>query len=136
MTAALLAAAVAAVGCGSSTKSSAGKFTGERKQVAEAVEDLQSAGRDKDADRICKDLLAQSVVARLKKAPGAKNDCGEALGDSLDDADAFDMDVQSVTVSGANATARVKSEAGKTDRVDTLTLVKEGGKWKLATISS
>ena len=134
MTAALLAAAAVLSGCAAATKDSAGDFTGERKAVAQTIEDLQKAGSDGDEAKICDDLLAAPVVARLKAAPGAKNDCATALGDSLDDADSFEMTVKSVTVNGTTATAVVKSEAGKKDRTDTLDLVKEGSNWKLMSI--
>jgi ketosteroid isomerase-like protein len=136
MTAVALLGAAVLSGCASTTKSSATKFTGESKAVAQAVEDLQSAGKKKDATRICDDLLATPVVARLKASPGAKNDCSNALSDSLDDADTFDMTVQKVAISGTTATATVKSEAGKKDPVDTLTFVKEGQNWKLSAIGS
>ena len=136
MTAALLAAGVALGGCGAASKDSASSFSGEQKKVAQAVEDLQSAGKSRDAGKICKKLLARSVVARLEAAKGAKHDCSNALGDSLDDADAFDLTVKSVKVDGTNATAVVESEAGKHDRTDTLSLVNEGGRWKLASIGS
>lgn len=136
MTAAALLGAAVLSGCAATTKDSAAKFTGERKAVAQAVEDLQSAGKKKDAQRICDDLLARDVVARLKKSGGAKHDCANALSDSLDDADSFDMTVKQVRVSGTTATATVKSEAGKKDPTDTLTFVKEGQNWKLSAIGS
>ena len=136
LTAAALLGAAVLSGCASTSKSSTAKFTGERKAVAQTIEDLQKAGSDGDEAKICDDLLAAPVVARLKAAPGAKNDCATALGDSLDDADSFEMTVKSVTVNGTTATAVVKSEAGKKDRTDTLSLVKEGANWKLQSIGS
>jgi hypothetical protein len=134
LTAALLAAALGAAGCGSADTNSAEDFKGERQAVAQTVEDIQKAGRDGDEQQFCDDLLAAPVVARLRAQPGAKNDCANALGDSLEDADSFDMTATSVTVNGNRATAVVKSDAGDDDRTDTLTFVREGGNWKLASI--
>ena len=134
MTAAILAAAALLSGCAAATKDSAEDFKGEQKAVAQTVEDLQKAGTDGDEAKICDDLLAAPVVARLKAQKCAKNDCASALADSLDDADSFEMTVKSVTINGRTATAVVKSEAGKKDRTDTLSLVKEGSIWKLESI--
>ena len=136
MTAAALAAALAMAGCGAAGKDSAKDFKGERRAVAQTIEDLQKAGRDDDAKTICDDLLAKPVVARLQARPGAKKDCATALGDSLDDADTFEMTVKSVTITGDRATAVVRSDAGDKDRTDTLSLVREGSAWKLASLGS
>ena len=136
MTAASLAAALAVAGCGAAQDDSANDFTGERQAVAQTVEDLEKAGRKDDSQKICDDLLAASVVTRLKAQPGAKRDCATALEDSLEDADAFDMTVKSVNVVGNRATAVVKSDAGDDDRTDTLSFVKEGNNWKLASIGT
>ena len=134
MTAALLAAALGAAGCGSADTNSAEDFKGEQKAVAQTVEDIQKAGRDGDEQKFCKDLLAAPVVARLRAQPGAKNDCADALGDSLEDADSFDMTAKKITIEGDRALVVVKSDAGDDDRTDTLTFVREGGDWKLASI--
>ena len=134
MTAASLVAALAAGGCGAAQDDSAEDFTGERQAVAQTVEDLQKAGRKDDAQKICDDLLAAPVVTRLRAQPGVKRDCATALEDSLEDADAFEMTVKSVNVTGNRATAVVESEAGDEDRTDTLSFVKEGSNWKLASI--
>jgi hypothetical protein len=134
ITAATLAAALAVGGCASADTNSADDFQGQRKAVAQTVEDIQKAGRDGDEQKFCDDLLAAPVVSRLRAQPGAKNDCATALGDSLEDADSFDMTAKSVTIAGNRATAVVKSDAGKKDRSDTLTFVREGSNWKLASI--
>ena len=135
----ILASALAfgafAAGCGRSEPDSSGKFKGEEKLVANAIEDLQDAGRKGDATRICRDLLARDVVRTISKA-GDKT-CAQRVKDSLDDADVFDLSVKSVTVKGATATATVTSDDGnEKDRVDTMTLAKEGKRWKIAALGS
>jgi hypothetical protein len=42
------------------------------------------------------------------------------------------MTVQSVRVNDDRATARVKFETGKKDRQGNVTLVREGGRWRVA----
>jgi hypothetical protein len=128
--------AVAAVttllaGCGASQSSSdtSGDFKGEQRRVAGAVEDLQSAAADSDEGKICRDLLARSLAERLAARGGG---CPKVVDAAIKDADTFDVAVQTVTISGERATARVKSETGTKDRTATLQLVRERGGWRLA----
>jgi hypothetical protein len=133
----LAAAAVAALllaGCGQAQKSSADKFQGEQKAVAQTIEDLQKAGKDRDANKICEQLLAPSLVQRIEQA--GNGDCSKVLDDALADADTFDMTVEKVTVDGNRATAVVKSDAGDTDRTDSLVLEKAGSSWKVASLGN
>lgn len=136
--------AVGAAGCGSTTKDSAGNFTGEPKAVASAIDDLQSAGSKRDADKICGELLSAALVEKIKAA--SKQTCEKALKESLKDVDAFKLEVvkNGITVTGTTATAKVKTESGTDgDRRDTIQLVKEpqrrGGKteqvWKLSALA-
>jgi hypothetical protein len=118
-------------GCGSNA-SSAEKFAGEEKAVAQVVEDIAAAGRSGDAERICSDLLSASLVERMKAGGAA---CAAELDKSLDDADDFDLEVKDVTVTGSSATAQVEGRDGDKDRVATFRFVKEEGKWKAEAIS-
>lgn len=117
--------------CGQAAKDSASDFQGDKQVVAQVVEDLQSAGRKNDSTKICTTLLASVLVTEIKRASGG--DCEKGVKDALSDADSFELQVQKVTISKDVAFAVVKSEGGDKDRVDTLELLKEDGKWKLAT---
>ena len=117
----LLAAALLGA-CGGST-SSAGEFEGERRDVAEVVENLQDAAEAGEADRICSEIMAREAVERL-------GDCKEEVTKAIEDADAFELEVQSVIVSGETATARVKGQEGTRDVVRTFEFVREDGRWK------
>jgi Putative lumazine-binding len=118
--------------CGQTAKNSAGSFQGEQKNVAQTVEDLQTSSRKGDTGKICSELLAPSLVGKITQA--SKGTCDKVLKDRLSDADAFELQVQKVTITGATATALVKSEGGKTNRVDTLTLQRVGNAWKIASL--
>jgi outer membrane lipoprotein-sorting protein len=120
--------------CGQAAKDSASDFQGDQKAVAQTLEDLQSASRKQEGDKICAALLAPALVAQIKKASGG--DCGKGVKDALSDADSFELQVQKVTISGNKASAVVKSEGGDKDRVDTLELVKDGAVWKVATLGA
>jgi predicted lipid-binding transport protein (Tim44 family) len=138
----LLVAAVttvlAAGGCGQANNDSSGNFKGEAKQVAKAVEDLQSAARSGDQEKICNQLLAKALVQRIEAAgKGGNGSCPAAVKHVLRDVDGFELDVQKVTVSGTTATARVKNRgSGHHSEVTTLTLVKEGSPpdWRIGTL--
>lgn len=135
LTLAAAAPALVAGGCGTNEPDSSSKFRGEEKLVANAIEDLQSAGSKRDGDRICRELLAKPVVAAIRQA-GSKS-CAARIEKSLDDADTFELTVRSVKVEGGTARAVVASDAGdEKDRVDTIRLVKEGRRWKIASLDA
>ncbi len=132
----VLCASLLSVGlnaCGSTVSTS--NFKGEAHEVAQAISNLQSDATAHDEQKVCANDLAAAVVARLNGATGG---CKQAIKNQLAEVDGFEVSVQSVELGGApprqTATARVKSiYAGKT-RVGTLSLVKEGGKWKVSSV--
>jgi hypothetical protein len=119
VTAALLALALA--GCGAGQPSSASKFDGDQAEVAKVVDNLAAAGRARDAERICNDILAKQLVDELKSAGG---DCLTEMDRAIKDASDFDLRVKSVKVDGNNATAEVSQ--GERGRTATFTFVKQG----------
>lgn len=121
----LLALGVA--GCASTTSSSA--FKGEQHAVAQVVSSLQSEATAGEARKICENLLASTVTARLNTARGG---CTQALKSQLAEVDTPELTIQSVQLHGASASAQVKSIHSGKSQVGTLSLVKEGGKWKIA----
>jgi hypothetical protein len=128
----LLALGIAA--CGSTVSTS--KFTGEAHEVAQAVSNLQSDARAGDQQKLCQNDLANAVVARLSAAPGG---CKQALKDQLSEIDNFDVTVESVQITGTGAqrtaTARVKSTYNGKKTVRTVSLVNEGGNWKILSVA-
>jgi hypothetical protein len=125
---ALLATAVLALGgCGAATtsSSSSSKFKGEQGRVAKVVDSLASDGRSRNAAKICSDVLSSSLVAQLK---AAGSDCEAEMKKVISDADDYDLEVQSVTVNGNQAQARVRQ--GKHGQIATFSFVKENGGWR------
>jgi hypothetical protein len=119
----LLALAVTA--CGSATVSTS-SFKGEDKAVAQAVANLQSNATAGDEQKICAADLATPIVTRL----GGTKGCETAIKNQLTEVDSFEVTVESVQIAGTKARANVRSiKSGKT-WLATLTLVREGGKWK------
>jgi hypothetical protein len=123
----LLAAAGLATGCGATGSNSAADFSGVKKDVASTIDDLSSDARKSDEGAICTNLLASALIQKLQTSGQT---CRTAISHALDDADTFDMDVKSVTVTGTNATAVVDSKEKAAN--DTFRLVKEGGRWKIS----
>jgi hypothetical protein len=116
--------------CGSAGTDSSGSFEGQDREVASAVEDLQSAAADDDASEICRTLLAKSLLDQL----GSSAACQKAVTTAIDAADTTELKVESVRVNGANATARVKSGTGDAATTRTVQLTREGSNWKIATL--
>ena len=127
----VLAAAIG--GCGQAA-SSAGDFKGGEKDVAEVIEELQTAAQSRKPEDICSEVLSRRLADGLKTADG---DCVDAMDKVTGDADDFELDVTAVTITGATATARVKARKGGKDNVLTsYTLAREDGKWRLTSLGS
>lgn len=118
--------AVALVSCGETVSS--GKFKGEAHNVAEAVASFQKDATAGDQKKLCENDLAQSIVGRLHSAGG----CQAVLKEQLGQVDALNLTVESVAVKGATAQARVKSTWSGSNRISTLSLMREAGHWKIS----
>ena len=118
-----LLAVLALSGCGEAGSSR--DFQGEERRVADAIGDIERAGRAQDEEKLCNELFARALVERLQ---AGSTDCRQEIGTALKDADDFELDVQDVAIRGNRATARVKGPQG----VRTLALVREGGRWRLS----
>ncbi|MEA2133249.1 MAG: hypothetical protein QOC68_1158 [Solirubrobacteraceae bacterium] len=127
----LLAAAIA--GCGQAP-SSAGKFKGSEKAVADTIEKLQTAAQNRKPADICSDVLSRALVDKLKTAG---HDCVDEMDKITSDADNFELAVTDVTITGTTATARVKARKGGRDNaVTTFALAREDGQWRLTSFGS
>jgi len=126
----LVAAAVVA-GCGQAP-SSAGDFKGGEKDVAEVIEELQTAAQSRKPEDICSEVLSRRLADRLKTADG---DCVDTMEKVTGDADDFELEVTDVAINGTTATAKVEARReGKKDAVTTFTLVQEDGDWRLSNL--
>ena len=119
-------------GCGAqSQEASLDTFKGEQREVAQKVEDLEDAGRGREPENICADILAASLVDELEAAGG---DCPEEMRKAIDDADDFDLVVLEVDVNGSSATARVRR--GDDGPTETMAFTREGSSWRATALSS
>jgi Putative lumazine-binding len=124
----LLLPLVALAGCtpAGNTGVDTGRFKGDQKAVAQAVSDLSDAASHKDGKRACAQVLSSALTDKLGP------NCANVMKDQFDDADSFKLDVQSISVSGDTATARVSSDVNGNKRPATLSLKRENGRWRVA----
>lgn len=138
---AVLALAVGA-GCGNDGEGGLGKRdrgkaaarpADPNAQVEATVRELVAAARREDVGHICDRLIAQRVTQRLQLAGiSCEGELRKALPRVVDPSlEIVDVDVDT---DGARATARVESRAGGRRRQDTLGLIREGGRWRVATL--
>jgi hypothetical protein len=125
---AVLLAAFGLAGCGAAQDTSADRFSGEEKRVAQVVDDLQAAAEKGDAAEICSRLLARAFVDRL--AAGGSN-CTAELDKALDDADNDELTVRGVEVDGTAATAVVRDAEGAVRSID---FAREGSGWRATSL--
>jgi hypothetical protein len=104
-------------------------FKGTEHAVAQTIGNLQSDVTAGEQKKICANDLAAGIVERL----GGTKGCESAIKSQLAEIDSTEAAVEAVHVSGKTATASVKSTiAGKKNQLSTVTLVEEGGKWKIS----
>ncbi len=125
------ASALALTAC-AKTVSTAG-FKGAEQEVAETIKNLQADATASEQKKICANDVAASVVTRL----GGTKGCEAAVKSQLTEVDSLELTVQSIKLAptGTTATASVKSVHEGKSRASTVSLVKEGGKWKVASVS-
>jgi hypothetical protein len=127
---ALACAALLAVSLSACAKAvSTAGLKGESKEAAEAIKNLQSDVTAGDEKKICQNDLAKALVSKLGTAEGG---CEKAIKDQLTEVDSFEVTVESMQASGGKATAHVKSIYSGKSKLGTLTLLKEGSKWKIS----
>lgn len=125
----LLIAVLLALGVGAcgSTVSTSG-FKGEAHAVAQRISDLQSDVSALNEQKICEQDFSRAARTRLSTGGDT---CKQALKRQLGTIDAYELTVEKIAVSGATATAHVRSTwAGKLSSSG-LKLVKEGGSWRV-----
>lgn len=127
MLGATLALATAIGGCGETA--STGSFKGESHNVAQTIADFQADVVAREQKKLCQRDLSAPVTTRLTKAGGS---CQAALEKQLMQIDATNLTIQAISIGGRSATARVKGTYSGKSRESTLTLVKEGNRWRIS----
>jgi len=128
-------AAVIALGLSACAKTvSTNGLSGEAKDAAETIKALQSDVTAGDEKKVCENDLAKTLVTKLDAAEGG---CQKAVKDQLAEIDSLELNIDTVQVTSAarTANATVTSVYAGKKRKSTLSLVKEGDKWKISALS-
>jgi hypothetical protein len=103
------------------------------KEVRATLDRYAQATRDKDYQTLCDDLYATDLIDRIRSA-GLP--CEVALRTGLQDRRNPQLEVLGVEVSGDQALVRTRTTAvGEPPSVDTIRLVRQGGDWRVASLS-
>ena len=120
--------------CGAAApRDSAEEFSGEKRAVAAAVEDMEEAARKNDSDRLCTKLLSEELLAAVKEEG---INCVTAIRDAFKDASSKDLTVEDVSIRGDAATVEVTSGEGSNEKTDKLELEKAGANWRISSLRS
>jgi hypothetical protein len=120
-------------GCGTTGTKSTTRFTGAQGSVANVISAFQSAAQSRDTSKLCKQILAPALAAKLKDSGGG---CTHVVGNQLNAVQSYDLTIESITIKGTTAQARVKSISNRKSHFDTLLLTKVGSSWRLAGLGS
>jgi hypothetical protein len=116
-------------GCGNVPTKSSTTFTGESASVADAINSFQSAAQSRDNSKLCTQVFAPELAAKLRNSGGG---CTHVVGDQLKAVENYNLTIESITVNGNSAQARVKSISDGKTHFDTLLLTKVGTSWRLS----
>jgi hypothetical protein len=120
--------ALAMTACATTTQTSS--FKGAEHNVAQTIANLQSHVTSSEQKKVCEDDLAAAIVQKLGGAHG----CETAIKEQLAQIDSTELEVESVKVSGTTATAVVKSIYAGKKKEHSVSLIEEGGKWKVSSL--
>ena len=122
---------VALGGCGAaSTRSPAA----EQQQVRGTLQRFANASAAGDYASMCQSLLAGRLIAKIRSL-GVP--CELAVRTGLSSVKDPRLSVQSVRIDGDRASALVRSTAqGQRPSTDIVQLVREGGRWRVASLAS
>jgi hypothetical protein len=107
---------------------STNKFGGESHNVAQTVSNFQTDATAEDEKKLCDNDLAATLTVKLAHVGG----CQAVLKAQLHEIDALGLKIESISVNGTHALARVKTTYMGKNRVTALALVKEGSHWKIS----
>jgi hypothetical protein len=116
--------------CGTASTTSTSAFTGVKREVAQAIANLQSNASSAEQSKICANDLAAGLVRRL----GGTKGCEAAIKAQLNQVDNPQLSIESVHLPArpGSASATVISIHEGMSRPSTIVLVKEGGAWKIS----
>jgi hypothetical protein len=119
--------AIALAGCAETT--SASKFKGESHAVAEVISSFASHAGTADGETICDQELSKALKTKLSSAGTS---CKSTIEEQLHEVDTFNLTIESISIEGKRASAKVSSTVSGKPKLSTLSLVKEGKSWRIS----
>ena len=127
-TLAVVACAGVLASCGGDEGENEEKFDGDKAEVAKVVDELGEAARNKDAKKICEDLLTENLQVSIRRAAGTS--CAQEVGENIFSEDT-EFRAEKVEVKGDTATAEVVDQR---DQRSNLVFERDGDRWRIARI--
>ena len=119
-------------GCGGSDSSKpAQAVSGDQRAILATVDALQTASRQDDGRKICRELFARSLAQSIRDA--SKHSCEAEVRDSLTSPDAQLSVARKIDVKGSRATTTIREQNGNTSKIS---FVKEGGSWRIERVTA
>jgi hypothetical protein len=121
-------------GCSLTPSSSANTsgFTGTKATIATKINQLASDVSSSDGLDICENVLATSVRAKLNKV----GSCQTIIKNQIKTIDDNTITIEKISLAGTTATATVQSTVNGKKVDSSMTLAKQSGGWRIATISA
>lgn len=117
-------------GCGGGGGDEPKPIKGPAKEVAAVVQRFEKAMRQRDFKVVCDQLLSSSVRSR-----SGGDDCPRIFGERAADVKRPRIRIDAIEVAGHKATVRVHTTAsGQASVADTIRLVREGGRFRIAAL--
>ena len=116
--------------CGGSDDKPAPKLSDDTRGILATVDALQTASRDGDARRICRELFTDTLAKSIRRASHLS--CEAEVRDTLTAPDARLSVGRDLEVKGSRATATVREQNGNTSVVS---FVKEGDRWRIERVT-
>jgi hypothetical protein len=125
----LIATVVVLALTGSFDNGNAKRFSGERKQVARVVDDVESGLDDNDGRRVCNELFTERWAALV--ARGAGKSCVAFVDGVGSGRRQAHLEVRSITIAGDSATARIDERSTH----ETWRFARVRGRWRVDEIA-
>ena len=97
--------------------------------VAAVVEELESASKEGDGQKICDELFTENLSISVQRASGTS--CGEEVAENVA-ADDASYRIENLQVNGENANAQLIDQ---NDRRSDVLFQREAGDWRIARIA-
>jgi hypothetical protein len=102
----------------------------DERAVLRTIDALQSASRQGDARRICREIFSKTLASSIRDA--SHQSCEAEIRETFVGRDTRIAVQRGIRINGARARATVRERSGETS---TVVLVRQGGRWRIERIA-